>query len=150
MAIAAKKIQEEELYSIGEMAKAFDVTPRALRFYEDKGLLNPHRSGVVRMYSPRDRARLKLILRGKRVGLTLMEIRELLDLYNAPNGKMTQMQRTLEKFRAQAETLAVQREEIDEALQELNEQIEWLESKVDSSGGAGKAPKLAKVKKSRN
>lgn len=139
-----KKQEEDELYSIGEMSRAFDVTPRALRFYEDKGLLSPFRSGAARMYSGRDRARLKLILRGKRVGLTLMEIRELLDLYNAPDGKNAQMRRTLEKYKSQAEMLVQQRAEIDAALIELHNEVASMEAQLALS--ADEAPEPVKAR----
>ncbi len=139
-----KKQEEDELHSIGEMSRAFDVTPRALRFYEDKGLLSPFRSGVVRMYSGRDRARLKLILRGKRVGLTLMEIRELLDLYNSPDGKVAQMKRTVEKYKSQAEMLVQQRSEIDAALNELRNEVASIESHL--AVASEEVPEPTKIK----
>ncbi|NIW86644.1 MAG: MerR family transcriptional regulator, partial [Gammaproteobacteria bacterium] len=71
------------VYSIGDLAREFDVTPRTIRFYEDQGLLSPARSGQNRVYTARDRTRLKLILRGKRLGFSLSEIRDILDLYDA-------------------------------------------------------------------
>ncbi|MCU0882895.1 MAG: MerR family DNA-binding transcriptional regulator [Hyphomonadaceae bacterium] len=121
---------EREFWSIGEMSKAFEATPRALRFYEDKGLLSPRREGLNRLYGHRDRARLKLILRGKSVGLPLDDIREILDLYDLKDGQQLQMRKSLEKFTAHAAVLQNQRDHLDEAIANLNERIAWLESQL--------------------
>ena len=93
------------VFTIGDLAREFDVTLRALRFYEDKGLLTPRRQGLQRLYDRRDRKRLKLILMGKRVGFSLGEIREMLDLYETPNGQVKQLRVSLEKFGSQIELL---------------------------------------------
>ncbi len=85
-------------YSIGELAREFDLTTRAIRFYEDCGLLTPRRSGRNRVYSQRDRTRLKLTLRGKRLGLTLSEIRELIDMYEPGRDERPQLKRFLADF----------------------------------------------------
>ena len=106
-------------YTIGELAREFDVTLRTLRFYEDKGLLNPQREGMTRYYSPRDRARLKLVLLGKKVGFSLSEIKEMLDLYDLKDGQVTQMRVALTKFDEQIEILITQRAEIEEAIEQL-------------------------------
>src|SRR5687767_15868275 len=82
-------------FSISELAQEFDVTPRAIRFYEDQGLLAPRREGQRRIYTPRDRTRLKLTLRGKRLGLTLSEIRELIDMYEPGRDERPQLERFL-------------------------------------------------------
>ena len=87
-------------YTISELAREFQVTPRALRFYEDKGLLSPTRDGLNRVYSTRDRARLKLILQGKRFGFSLEDIRQLLNLYDIGDQQTTQLARTYEFFEA--------------------------------------------------
>ncbi|MGH8749454.1 MAG: MerR family transcriptional regulator, partial [Burkholderiales bacterium] len=87
--------KEPSQYSIGDLAREFDVTPRAIRFYEDQGLLAPRRDGQRRIYMPRDRARLKLTLRGKRLGLTLSEIRELIDMYEPGRDERPQLARFL-------------------------------------------------------
>eukprot|EP01042_Synura_sphagnicola_P034600 gene34600-44371_t len=108
-------------YSIRQLSKEFDVTARALRFYEDKGLISPERKGQTRLYSARDRARLKLILRGKRVGFSLSEIREILDLYDETDGGAAQAARSLKKFRERIEALRQQRDDIDGAIQNLEE-----------------------------
>jgi DNA-binding transcriptional MerR regulator len=87
-------MNQQTQYTITELAREFDVTPRAIRFYEDQGLLAPTRegsSGLRRVYSPRDRTRLRLTLRGKRLGFTLSEIRTLLDLYDSPTGTVSQL-----------------------------------------------------------
>ena len=107
------------VFTIGELAREFGVTLRAIRFYEDKGLLNPRRQGMTRLYSRRDRARLKLILLGKRVGFSLVEIGEMLDLYDLKDGQTTQLKVALTKFNEQIAFLQSQRDEIDQALGDL-------------------------------
>src|SRR5205814_8685101 len=87
--------QERSEYSISELAREFEVTPRAIRFYEDQGLISPRRVGQRRVYTPRDRTRLKLTLRGKRLGLTLSEIRELIDMYEPGRDERPQLARFL-------------------------------------------------------
>ena len=91
-----------DLFTIGELSAAFALSPRAIRFYEDQGLLSPERVGTQRVYTRRDRARLQLILRGKRLGFSLADIREFLDLYDADSGNRRQMQATLEAHPASA------------------------------------------------
>jgi DNA-binding transcriptional MerR regulator len=108
-----------QTFSIGDLAKEFDVTLRSLRFYEDKELLFPKRDGAKRLYSRRDRARLKLILMGKRVGFSLTEIREMLDLYDLKDGQVKQLRVSLKKFEDQLTHLKNQREEVDRAIVEL-------------------------------
>ncbi len=114
-------------YSIGELAKEFDVTPRALRFYEDKDLLHPARNGMNRVYSYRDRGRLQLILQGKNIGLSLAEIRELIDTYHV-EGERAQQEKMLTRFRGQVAKLEKQREDIDGALAQIQENINVLET----------------------
>ena len=106
-------------YSIGELCDEFGVTARALRFYEDEALIAPERRGTTRLYSERDRARLAWILRGKRVGLSLADIKELLDLYDIGDGRKTQRMKTVERCQAQADKLEQQRVDIDATLNEL-------------------------------
>ncbi len=117
---------ERRLYSIGEMCDAFGVTGRALRFYEDEQLIAPHRRGTVRLYSDRDRARLTWILRGKRVGFSLAEIRELLDLYDLGDGRKTQRAMTIERCRQRIETLQRQRVDIDATITDLENFVAQL------------------------
>jgi len=111
----------ERTFAIRQLCQEFKVTPRALRFYEDKGLLSPARDGMNRVYSHRDRVRLQLILQGKRVGFSLNEIREILDLYDHNDGGAAQMARSLKKFRERISALKNQREDIEGAIQALEE-----------------------------
>lgn len=109
-------------YTIAELAKEFDLTARAIRFYEDHGLLSPMREGVggrSRVYTPRDRTRLKLTLRGKRLGLTLAEIKGLVDMYESPKDTVAQTERFLGVLAHQRATLEQQRADIDMALDEI-------------------------------
>ncbi len=112
---------EQTTFTIGDLAREFGVTLRALRFYEDKGLLSPRRQGLNRLYSRRDRARLKLILLGKRLGFSLIEIREVLDLYDTRGGKMKQLRVALAKFDTQLELLKQQKQDIERAIEELTQ-----------------------------
>ncbi len=111
--------KERGEFSIGELAAEFDVTPRAIRFYEDHGLLAPAREGQRRIYSPRDRTRLKLTLRGKRLGLTLAEIRELIDLYEPGRDERPQLERFLAVLEAHKANLLQQRDDLQAQLSEL-------------------------------
>ena len=106
-------------YSISELAREFDVTPRAIRFYEDQGLLAPRRDGQRRIYAPRDRTRLKLTLRGKRLGLSLSEIRELIDMYEPGRDERPQLERFLAVLEAHRKSLLQQRADIEAQLAEL-------------------------------
>ena len=117
---------ERRRYSIGEMCEAFGVTGRALRFYEDEELIAPQRRGTVRLYSDRDRARLTWILRGKRVGFSLAEIRELLDLYDLGDGRKTQRAMTIERCRQRIATLQRQRVDIDATITDLENFVAQL------------------------
>jgi DNA-binding transcriptional MerR regulator len=111
--------KERGEFSIGELASEFDVTPRAIRFYEDQGLLAPTRAGQRRIYSPRDRTRLKLTLRGKRLGLTLSEIRELIDMYEPGRDERPQLTRFLAVLENHKASLLQQRGDIEAQLSEL-------------------------------
>ena len=113
-------------YSIGEMCDAFGVTARALRFYEDEGLIAPERRGMQRLYSERDRARVAWILRGKRTGFSLAEIRELLDLYDLGDHRQTQRLVTLARCKEKIATLERQRGDIDATITELQQFIALL------------------------
>jgi len=113
----------KKTYSIGELAGEFGITSRTLRLYEEEGLLNPRRDGTRRIYNERNRVRLRLILRGKRLGWSLSEIRESFDLYDSSLGEEAQLESMLGKLEYRRETLIGQRKDIDSALREL-ERIE--------------------------
>ena len=122
--------RRERAWSIRQLCREFDVTPRALRFYEDKGLLAPERRGTTRVSSGRDRARLQLILRGKRVGFSLADISELLALYDRQDGGAVQMAASLGKFRERIADLRRQREDIAKAINELETGCAWIEERL--------------------
>lgn len=114
--------RRQETFTIGQLAREFDVTTRAIRFYESQGLLNPDRQGQRRIYSRRDRTRLKLTLRGRRIGMTLAEIQEVFDLYDSSaNGETRQLERFLRIVEEKREELRRRRQDIDDALDELEE-----------------------------
>ena len=110
---------ERDECSISELAREFDVTPRAIRFYEDQGLLAPRRDGQRRIYTVRDRTRLKLTLRGKRLGLTLGEIRELIDMYDERRDERAQLERFVAILAQHRSALEQQREDIEAQLSEI-------------------------------
>jgi DNA-binding transcriptional MerR regulator len=122
----------ERTYSIRQLCQEFGVTARALRFYEDKGLINPDRVGQSRLYHARDRGRLQLILRGKRVGFSLEEMRELLDLYDERDGGLSQMAKSLPRFKERIAMLKRQREDIDAALEQLEDGVAKLEAHLSA------------------
>lgn len=120
--------------TIRQMCDAYNVTPRTLRFYEAKELLAPIRDGQKRLFTKRDRARLKLILRGKRFGFSLEEIRQLLDLYNAGDQQHTQLVRTVEIAGARLIEMEAQRDDLNDAINELKEQLKWGAEMMESMG----------------
>lgn len=109
----------DKTYGIAELAGEFGVTTRTVRFYEDKGLLSPERDGQRRIYSPRDRVRLRLIMRGKRLGLSLEEIGELIDLYDVDPSEVTQLNHFVDVIQQRRDILEGQKRDIDESLAEL-------------------------------
>ena len=118
----------EDIKSIREMCELFAVTPRTLRFYESKELLFPSRNGTRRLFTRRDCARLKLILRGKRFGFSLEEIRQLLNMYDIGDAQVTQIQETYRIAHARLVDMERQRKELDEAINELKAQLAWGQS----------------------
>lgn len=121
---------QKERYTISELAEEFGITTRAIRFYESKKLLEPTRKGLQRIYSPRDRARLFWIMRGKRVGFTLDEIREMLDLYDHTDGGAEQLRVTLAKSRERIVALERQREDIESAILDLRQGCAEIEERL--------------------
>lgn len=107
-------------YTISALAREFDITPRAIRFYEDQGILSPSRAGRNRVYAARDRARLKLLLRGKRLGLSLSEVRLLIDMYDSPRDTEAQLREFLAVLARHRATLERQREDIGLTLAEIS------------------------------
>jgi len=124
-------------FTIGDLAKEFGCTLRTLRFYEDKGLLNPKRDGMNRVYNRRDRARLKLVLMGKRVGFSLTEIRDMLDLYDLRDGQVTQLRVALSRFNEQIAILEVQRKDIEQAIEELSRTVEIVSGMLKQKEAEG-------------
>lgn len=138
----------DRTYSISELAEEFNVTARALRFYEDKGLLAPRREGLTRLYGARDRARLTLILRGKRMGFPLNEIKEALDLYGLSEGNRAQLKLVHDKFRARLTALRQQRIDLDKTIEELEQDIAALDERLTQPAAPAKASASAKAVRS--
>jgi DNA-binding transcriptional MerR regulator len=135
-----------ERLSITELSREFDVTTRTIRFYEDEGLLAPERRGQTRIYNARDRVRLRLILRGKRLGFSLFEIKEIIELYDRAPGELGQLRHFLTKIEERRRQLRQQREDIEVTLRELStaearchQRLAELEKGVAASKRAGRA-----------
>lgn len=124
----------DSLMTIGQMCESYDVTPRTLRFYESKELIFPIREGQKRLFTKSDRARLKLILQGKRFGFSLEEIRQLLNLYSFGDQQTTQLTKTYELGLERLRDMVEQREELTEAIADLQEQLKWGEDILAERG----------------
>lgn len=127
-------MNDTEFLTIGEMCRAFDVTPRTLRFYEAKELIFPVREGQKRLFGRRERARLKLILRGKRFGFSLEEIRQLLNMYDLDNQGTAQLQKVYELATQRLGAMESQRDELTEAIEDLREQLKWGQQALKERG----------------
>jgi DNA-binding transcriptional MerR regulator len=123
MTIAARS-REGKTFTITELAQEFDITPRAIRFYEDVGLLEPSRAGRNRVYTQRDRTRLKLTLRGKRLGLSLQEVKRLVDMYDSPSDTAQQLQAFMGVLQEHRRQLEQQRDDIQVTLEEISQHEE--------------------------
>ncbi|KAF0124271.1 MAG: DNA binding family proteinMerR [Xanthobacteraceae bacterium] len=126
----------KDVFTIREMTREFGVTARALRFYEEKGLLAPQRQGQDRLYSRRDRSRLRLVLMGKCVGFSLEEVKAMLDLYDLGDGGVTQMKVARGKYREQVGRLLAQRQDIDTAIRELERAITVIDGRLAGIGAS--------------
>ncbi|ARE83854.1 HTH-type transcriptional regulator ZntR [Roseovarius sp. EC-HK134] len=133
------KLMTDDMMTIRQMCEAFDVTPRTLRFYEAKELLSPRRVGQKRLFTRRDRARLKLIQRGKRFGFSLEDLRQLLDLYDKGDQQHSQIARAYDVARMRLAEMEKQRDELEAAISELREQMTWGERMLASLKTSQKA-----------
>jgi DNA-binding transcriptional MerR regulator len=121
-----------DVFTIRDLTKEFEVSARTLRFYEEKGLLDPTRRGEQRLYTRRDRARLAYVIAGKQVGFSLEEVREMLDLYDLGDGQVTQLKVALTKFRERIERLQRQKEDIDRVVAELTRASDVMKARLAS------------------
>lgn len=126
---------DDALWRIGDVAREFGLTLRTLRFYEDKGLISPKRVGSTRLYSRRDKARLKLILTGRKVGFSVREIKQMIDLYNPVGSNTRQLRVALEKAGRQMDRLLKQRDAVEDAIAELSHTIDIVRDKLASASG---------------
>jgi DNA-binding transcriptional MerR regulator len=132
---AARTKEASRTFTITELATEFDITARAIRFYEDLGLLMPQRNGRNRVYTHRDRTRLKLTLRGKRLGLSLQEIKQLVEMYDSPSDTAPQLQAFLSVLAEHRNLLEQQREDIDITLAEIAQHEERCRSLLSAAAG---------------
>ncbi len=130
-------------FTIGDLSREFGVTLRTLRFYEDRDLLHPRRNGQSRIYGRRDRARLKLILMGKKVGFSLVEIRDMLDLYDLKDGQVTQLRVALDRFGKQVAVLRQQKQDVEQAIEELSRTMQVVAGMLREREGRESGETLA-------
>ena len=140
----AAKAPAAKSFTITELAAEFDVTPRAIRFYEDVGLLHPQRAGRNRVYSQRERTRLKLTLRGKRLGLSLQEIKQLVDMYDSPSDTAPQLEAFLLVLRAHRKQIELQLEDIRVTLEEIAQHEARCERLLEAAGAPAASAAPAK------
>jgi len=126
-----KPVAPDSEFTIRELAHEFDITPRTLRFYEQKGMIHPLRRGAARVYSAEDRARIELILRGKRVGFALDEIKEILDLRAIDRGGRERLEPAIKRFEHRITVLQQQREDVERALAELTAGLDWMRERLE-------------------
>jgi DNA-binding transcriptional MerR regulator len=136
----ASKAAAAKSFTITELAAEFDVTPRAIRFYEDVGLLEPQRAGRNRVYSQRERTRLKLTLRGKRLGLSLQEIKQLVDMYDSPSDTAPQLEAFLAVLRSHRKQIELQLEDIRVTLEEIDQHEERCKRLLEAANAPAPAP----------
>lgn len=134
----------DRTYGIRELAEEFGVTPRTIRFYEAEGMLSPLREGQRRVYRPRDRTRLRLILRGRRLGFALAEVREIVDLYDAPPGEVGQLELLIDRIAGRRAELEAKRRDIDATLRELDAVEANCRARLKDIGSNGGAPAPAR------
>ena len=127
-----KPVAPDSEFTIRELAQEFDVTPRTLRFYEQKGMITPTRRGAARIYSAADRARIELILRGKRVGFALDEIKEILDLEAIDRGGRERLEPAIQRFTNRIAVLEQQREDVERAIAELQAGLDWMRERLEN------------------
>ena len=140
MSAPSRAVDPAVSFSIGDLSRELAVTTRAIRFYEDQGLLAPRRQGQNRIYAPRDRVRLQLILRGKRLGFSLSEIRDMLEMYDAPEGEVGQLRYFMDRMRERRGDLQRQRDDIDQVLAELDELEERCQSILEAQARLRQLP----------
>lgn len=125
-----REMPDDKMFRIGDLASEFGVSLRTLRFYEDKGLLNPRRAGTTRLYTRSDRTRLRLVLFGRKAGFTLREVKHLIDLYEPEGPNLRQMRAVLDKSTRQIARLEEQRAELDQSIADLREVVDYALGKM--------------------
>lgn len=129
-----QQVPPDSEFSIRDLSREFGVTPRTLRFYEQKGMIHPTRRGAARVYSAVDRARIELILRGKRVGFALDEIKEILELEAIDRGGRERLEPAIKRFESRIEVLKLQREDVERAIEEMQAGLDWMRERLDDQG----------------